>query len=378
MLVAALVALAVGLTFRTWGNPPQWKPDALFYEAQLLEVRGVPQAEALRRVFTGPLAAPRRQEEAEKRALAKPRVSDAAWVTYSAQFYRRRWVVPILAAAVEPLLGTNSLQIVSLMGVVLVGPLLYLLLRLRFGRAPSALAAAACVALPPLRYWGEMPQTDSFAVAMEALALLAAALALDRGRRWLPFFLLSMVLLAFTRDASGILLVGAAWVAFRIRTRLSYALVGCAAVTTAIPPLIFGAPLRVQLAYMFDNFYVPTDTSWRFILGQYPHGLRRVQIQDLDYLTSHPLTGLAAVGGLLALYVIRRRDPFLMLARAAGIACFGLVALQPNPTALRLELVFIPVIAVGLGLLLDVAIRHAPTVLAELGRRRRARPYASV
>jgi hypothetical protein len=301
-------------------------------------------------------------------------VSDPEWVSYSAQFYRRRWVVPILGAAIEPAFGTNSLQIVSLMGVVLVGPLLYFLLRRRFGRLPSALAAGACVSLPPLRYWGEMPQTDSFAVAMEALALLAAMLALDRGRRWLAFFLLSMFLLAFTRDASGIVLVAVAWVAWRLRTRLSYALVAGAAVTTAVPPLIFGAPLRVQLAYMFGNFYIPTDTSWSYILGEYPHGLRRVQIQDFDYLTtSHPLTGLAAAGGLLALYALRRRDPLVMLARAAGIACFVLVALQPNPTALRLELVFIPVIAVGLGLLLDTL---AQAAAARYGDRLRGRGKA--
>jgi hypothetical protein len=353
--ILALAGLAVALTFGRWGNPPQWKPDALFYEAQLLEVRGASQADALHRVFTGPLAAPRREDEASKPQV-KPRVSDPAWVTYSAQFYRRRWVVPVLAAAVEPVFGTDSLQIVSLVGVTLVGPFLYLLLRRRFGRVASVLAAGACVALPPLSYWGEMPQTDSFAVAMEALALLAAMLALDRGRRWLGFFALSMVLLAFTRDASGIVLVGMAWLAFRLRTRLSYALVALAAAATAAAPLAFGAPLRVQLAYMFDNFYIPDDTSWGYVLRQFPKGFRRVEIQDVHYLThQHPLTGLAVAGGLLALYGLRRRDPLVLLSRAAGLACLGLVALQPNPTALRLELVFIPVLAVGLALFLTTA-----------------------
>jgi hypothetical protein len=351
LAVLALVALAVALTFGRWGNPPQWKPDALFYEAQLLEIRGIPRAEALHRVFSGPLAAPRRREEAEKAPELKPRVSDPAWVEYSAQFYRRRWVVPILGAAIEPVFGTNSLQIVSLTGFALVGPLLYLLLRLRFTRLPSLLAAAACVVLPPLRYWAEMPQTDSFAVAMEALALLAAMLALERGRRWYPFFLASMFLLAFTRDASAIVLIALVWMAVRTRRRRSYALVAGAAVATAVPPLAFGAPLRVSLAYMFDNFYIPHDTSWGFVLGQYPKGFRRVEIQDVDYLTHHPFTGLAVVGGLVALYGLRRRDPLIMMARAAGVACLGLVALQPNPTGLRLELVFIPVLAVGLAML---------------------------
>ena len=56
--------LAVALTWSPWrSGPPQWKPDALFYQSQMEEVRGLGQAAALRKVFGGPLAAPRRATE---------------------------------------------------------------------------------------------------------------------------------------------------------------------------------------------------------------------------------------------------------------------------------------------------------------------------
>lgn len=115
-----LVLLAVSLTWGTWGHPPQWKPDALFFQAQLLEIRGADRQEALDEVFSGPLAEPRRIEELTK-PEAVPRITDPEWVEYSSQFYRRRWVFPILGAAIEPVFGTGSLQIVSLIGFVLVG-----------------------------------------------------------------------------------------------------------------------------------------------------------------------------------------------------------------------------------------------------------------
>jgi hypothetical protein len=365
--VAALVLLAIALTWGQWGSPSQWKPDALYYQVQLLEVRGVDHREAIRRVFGGPLAAPRVLEERTK-PEAIPRLTDPEWVDYSSQFYRRRWVVPVLGAAIEPVFGTDSLQLVSLAGFVLVGPLLYALLRRRFGLLPSLAAAAVCLALPPLRYWAEQPQTDSFAVAVEALALLLAALALDRGRRWLLPWALGILVLSFTRDASAIVVAAVAWVALRERTRRAVEVLATGVVAALPPLLLFGAPLRNALAYTFSDFTVPTDTSWSFILENYPKGLRRVQIHDLDYFLDHPLTALAAVAGIAAVYAIRRPgDPFFTLVRAAGAACLVYLALLPNYTALRLELVFLPVLAVGLALLADAALGFA-------SRRRQPRP----
>src|SRR5947209_14234155 len=99
--LALAVALAgIGFVAVHWSDHYQWKPDSLFYEAQLLRVRGTPKAEALRRVFTGPLAAPRVAEELRDTPPARRTVASPAWVRYSERFYDRRWLVPALGAAV--------------------------------------------------------------------------------------------------------------------------------------------------------------------------------------------------------------------------------------------------------------------------------------
>ena len=167
---------------RLVGHTTRWHPDSLFYEAQLLEVQGV---EARLRSTVSFGAARRRRLRV---------VHDPEWVEYNRDFYRRRWVVPALGAAVEPVFGTDSLQLVSLIGYVLIGPVLFLLLRRRFGALVSAAAALICIGLPSLRFWAAQPLTDSFAVALEALGLLAAVLVLDRGRRWLPLWLAAVLL----------------------------------------------------------------------------------------------------------------------------------------------------------------------------------------
>ena len=345
----ALLAVVIGLvavvvTAGSWGETTQWHPDSLFYQAQLLEVRGVDRETALARVLDGPLA-----------DGVSARVHDSEWVAYNGDFYRRRWVVPALGAAIEPVFGTDSLQVVSLVGYVLIGPLLFLLLRRRFGRLVSVLAALACIALPSLRFWSAQPLTDSFAVALEALGLLAAVLVLDRSSRWLMLWAATVLALGFTRDATVVLVVAAAWVAFTERTRRATWLL-VTGVAAALPaPLLFGAPLQRSLALVVSGFDVPDDTGWGFIVRHYPGALWRLLSSDGHSLTrATPVTGLVVVVALAALFVWRRRpDPYFAFVRAAAAGCALLLFLQPNPTGLRLELVFVPVLAVGLALAIE-------------------------
>jgi hypothetical protein len=343
-VIVGLVLLGVAGTWGHWGHPQRWQPDALFYETQMLELRGVDHSVALRRVFDGPLAAQTRAADAI--------VADGAWRAYSSRFYRRRWLAPALAAAVEPLFGTGSLQIVSLSAYLLIGPLLYLLLRRRFSLPVSGVAAAVCAALPSLRYWAEQPLSDVPAVAVETLALLAAALALERRRPWLLLWMASVAMLAFARDSTFVLVVAAAWVVLRRRTRRALALLAGGVLAALPAPLLFGAPLRTALAYTFSNSTIPTDTSWGFIARQYPHFLQRTASEDFQYLTRHtPLTGVVVVVALAGLLAFRRRgDWFPSLARAGAVGCLAYVLVLPNPTGLRLELVFVPVVGIGLAM----------------------------
>ena len=177
--------------------------------------------------------------------------------------------------------------------------MVFLLLRRRFGALVSAAVALVCIGLPSLRFWSAQPLTDSFAVALEALGLLAAVLVLDRGRRWLPLWFAAVLLLAFTRDATIVLVGAAAWVAVTQRSRRAVALLVTGVVAAMPAPLIFGAPLQRSLALVVSGFQVPEDTSWGYIVREYPGALWRVAGDDFDSLTrSTPLTGVLVVVAL--------------------------------------------------------------------------------
>lgn len=353
--LAVVVALA-GFAFCAvhWSHGYQWKPDSLFYEAQLLRVQGTPKNEALHRVFTGPLAAPRVSQELRDTPPARRTVASSAWVSYSERFYDRRWVVPALGAAVEPALGANALRSVSLAGYVLVGLFVYALLALRFRPWIAAAVSLGALALGPLRYWSLLPLTDSFGVALEAAALVTAVLALRRPRPWLAVFAAAMLALSFTRDATIIIVAGLAWIAVRSRTRTSLAVLGTGIAASLPAPLLFGAPAREILAYTLNQFQPPPNPSWGFIGSRYLDGEKGLVKDDLTYLVHHPYVGLYAIGGIVALYAIRRRgDVAGSLLRAGVVGAVVLLLLAPNFTALRLELPFIPIAAYGVALALE-------------------------
>jgi hypothetical protein len=118
-----LVGLALAFSWSHWSAVPRWTTDGLFYEAQTLEVTGTPAGLARQEVFSGPLG---------RSAIdGGTHIHDRRWIEFSAAFYRRRWVVPAMAAALRPLVGVRGLQTVSLLGYVLVGVFTYLLARLR-------------------------------------------------------------------------------------------------------------------------------------------------------------------------------------------------------------------------------------------------------
>src|SRR5205823_3701606 len=111
-----------------------WGTDSVFYEAQVLELEGADAAEARRQaiaVYAGAGAS-----EDELRPFRNER-----WVSESARNYRRRWAVPVAAAAASPIFGDRSLLLVSLAGYVATGIALFALLRRRFGQLPSMAAA---------------------------------------------------------------------------------------------------------------------------------------------------------------------------------------------------------------------------------------------
>ena len=348
----ALVALlAVGSAFAAhrWPSEPQWTTsDSLFYQADLLRVQGVEKKEALSRVFNGRLASALREAESDL-PVDRRKVSNPAWVAYSARFYERRWVVPVLAAAAEPKLGDKALAAVSLAGYALCGPLFFLLLRRRFGTAPSVIGALACLFLFPLRYWSGFPLTDSFGVALESAALLCGALVIEKGPRWLPLWMLALCMLGFTRDAGVIVLVGAMWLAIRGRTRTGGLLAVTGLLALLPAPFVFRAPLREHLAYVVNGYRIPSSASWSFVLDHYPHAIKEFLRRDVSYLVHHALTALIVVGGLALLAILARgRNSVDRFLRAAAVGAFAYLLLLPDYTGFRLELVVVPFVGLGI------------------------------
>ncbi len=297
------------------------------------------------------------------------RVLNPAWQDYSAQFYERRWLVPGLAIAVGAVTGEGvptALKTVSMLGYALIGAVLFLFLRRRFGVAVSILGALACMLLPPLYRWSFGQFVDSWGVLLESLGLLALVVVSDRGLRWLPLWIGAMLALSVTRDATMILGIAAVWLAVatlrrdRITLRRNAWLLGSGALAALPALLLGGAPVRENLAYILAGYNVPTDTSWGHIAAGYPGQLWATIHGNLTYPLERGTAGLLLYGvvavclaAILLVALWRARgDAFWLTAHGAILGCVILLLVANNPQGYRLELVFVPVIAAGFALAL--------------------------
>jgi hypothetical protein len=374
-----LVALAVGLfaalvMASNWTAPTFWESDGLFYEAQKQEVEGVPRWQALHSVFASDLASQLKEAESDEPPRLR-RIGNPAWVNYSSRFYRRRWAIPVAAAAVDPLFGTDSLKRIASLGFVAAAVLLYLLLRRRFGMLISSGVAVGCLLLPPLRHAGTEPSTDSWGLALLCAGLICASLTVDRGRRWLIPWVATIVVLSFTRDLTIVLVAAAAWLAFRQRTRTAVALLGSGVLASIPAPLVAGAPFRENLAYVIADYRVPHDTSWGFLLGRYPGRLVDVIGEDLAYpfkfAIPYPmvLALLLILAGFVALVVLPGRgDSFVTLMRGAFVGGVLTIVFSINFTNWRLELALLPAAAVGVAMLAQLLLAAIPPGRADFLR----------
>ena len=113
---------------------------------------------------------------------------------------------------------------------------------------------------------------------------------------------------------------------------------------------------------MFSRFNVPADTSWSFILGRLPSQLSIQAHSEALYFVHHPATALVYVGGFAALYLswMPAAERYFSFHRAAGIGAAGLIFLLPQYSDFRLELVLLPVAAVGLARATERALLFRP------------------
>jgi hypothetical protein len=379
VLVGAVVAVIAVPGFVKLDEP---NSDGLFYEVQRLQVEGHDEAEATHIVFDGAIARQTAEIEDEP---DEPRVLDPAWVEYSKRFYRRRWLVPALAAGLAPVVGEQpgrALRVASLIGYVLLAPVLFLLLRRRFPPALSALLALACTLAPPVYKWSLGMRVDSWGLMLETLCLLAVVLVKDLGRRWLLLWVAAVAALSITRDATAILIPAVAWLLFVERrddeaVRTNLALLG-SGIAAALPAFVLGGtPVRDNLAYVIAGYNIPDDSSWSYVASGYLDQLWRTISTDLTYpVDFNPLVGavlylgLALAAAALVALALRpsRGDPYFSLMKAAIPGSVVLLLLANNPQAYRLELVLVPMAAVGLAVLARrVLTARAPATLANTG-----------
>src|SRR6266540_6648190 len=110
-LAAGLAALACLAVWPAFSDPVEWTPDALYYQARVLEIRGADHDAAFKRTFQGPISADLRARDPKK-------TGNPTWVKYNEPFYERRVAVPLAGAAVYPLAGERSLLYISLAGYI--------------------------------------------------------------------------------------------------------------------------------------------------------------------------------------------------------------------------------------------------------------------
>jgi hypothetical protein len=351
-LAGVLALLACASVWSTARKPVVWTPDALFYEARMLEIRGVDHDKAMAQTFRGPLSA-------ELRARDPHKTGDPAWVAYNEQFYQRRVALPLVGAGLYPLTGDRSLLYLSLAGYVAAVLALFGFLLLRFRVWLAAGVAAAAALLPPLVNHSSYPLTDSWGLALEIVAFGAAFLTLKRGLRWLPLWILTLGILGFTRDSAFVPVLAAGWLALRERKRIPVALFlgGLAAVLPA--SLLFASPVREVMALAVNHSEPSSDTSWWFIARHYPGSLIDLLRANVGFLRRGEwYTALFFFGGVASLFAFWRRRPTVSIRLLVAGVILGLAYVLSVPvfSAFRLELVFVPMAAYGLALAAEYAL----------------------
>jgi hypothetical protein len=343
-VLAVIALLAVGGSL---SGTPRWSPDGLFYQARVYEIRdGLSQPEALRKAFQGPLGAELRVRDPE-------RSGSPQWVAYNARFYERRQTVPLVAAAIEPIAGERAILDVSLAGyVVAVLAVFWLLVLLRFRLVAAAAATLATIFLPALTFHSGFPLTDSWGLALEIAAFGAAILVLQRGPRWLIAWAAAILLLSLTRDSMWIpvLAAGVLAVLRRSRPTIQLAATGVAAALPAV--LAIQVPMRELLAQMTNGLMPAPDTSWSEIIGRYPSAIVDLLQADGGFVRDGAwYSALYLLAGLALLFVLargRRAGAAATLLKAGALIGAAYVVAVPVFSAFRLELVLVPMAAVGL------------------------------
>jgi hypothetical protein len=356
LVATALVATSLLAVGGTLTGPPHWTPDGLFYQARSLELRGIDRDVALQRTFHG---AP----GAQLRRIDPQRSGDPEWVRYNTQFYERRVTVPLVAAALEPVAGDRAILDLSLAGYVAAILAIFGLLLLRFRLPIAAAITLATVFLPALTQHSSYPLTDSWGLALETAAFAFGILAIERRPRWVIAWAVAILALSFTRDSTWIPITAAAWLTFRQRSRVSLWLLGTGLAAAVPVVLLFPLPTRELFAQMLNGAQPDPGASWGSIVERYPGAIIDLLHADGGYVRDGAWYSAAYLaGGLLLMFLLTRRSPrggAVTLLKAGALASVAYVLAVPTFSALRLDLVCVPMAAWGFALAVEWLAAHA-------------------
>jgi hypothetical protein len=365
LIVCAVTVLAI-----KWAGEVIWSPDALFYQSRVEQIRGASKDEALHKVWDGPLAAGFRADDS-LRVRADQALADPRWIPESYKLYARRWTVPVLAAAVYPIFGVNSLEAVNIFGTLVFAVALFLLLRLRFDPLASFIGVAAVLAWPDLR-WAFLPLSDAWGLAMLTVTFLIGIKALDSwSRGWLVAWIAAIVVLSVTRELTPIAVfaAGAVAVVYGLRRLPEWrrpALLAVTGVLGTLPAqfLFQGKSLNWGFAYAFSGNRIPSDSSWSFVFDHYWSALETGTHQSIDYLFAAnpvylesawplwPFTIPLFIGLIMVLAASSSSpgDPYLTFMRGAFVGEALILLIAPTFQDLRYEYPLLPISAVGIAL----------------------------
>lgn len=364
VVALVLIVCAVAVLALKWADEVIWSPDALFYQSRVQQIRGASKEQALHKVWDGPLSAGFRADDAQ-RAKVDQALADPRWIPESYKLYARRWTTPLLAAAVYPIFGVNSLEAVNIFGTLVFAVALFVLLRLRFDPLASFIGLAAVLAWPDLR-WAFLPLSDAWGLAMVTVTFLIAIKALDGwSRGWLLAWVAAMFVLSVSRELTPIPVLGAAAVAIVYRWKEPAILAGTGILATLPAQLFFpGQSLSWAFAYGFSGNRIPTDSSWSFVIDHYWTTLETGTRQSIDYLFAAnpvylesawplwPFTIPLFIGLLIMLAASSASpgDPYLPFIRGAFVGEILILLIAPTFQDLRYEYPLLPMSAVGIAL----------------------------
>lgn len=352
LAVTALILIAALSMAKHWTGTISWETDALFYQSTTQTLEGQDAQAARQEVFGGPLSDYERRIEREN-PDEPHRVSNQAWVEYSAPFYARRLLLPAVAAAISPVFGLRSLQDLSLLAFCLIPGLLFLLLRRKLTFNLSFIVSLAVILWPPLRDWSVFPLSDSSGLALLLAALLCGALTFEKDRRWMWPWAACVLALGFTRDLAFMPVVAALCLLVVRRDRFTAKFFGLG-VLAAIPPLLFhGLSQSESLTYVYAEHTIPKDISWGAAISGYPGNFGHMIGRYADYATANPQILLILLAGLVAAFALtpRARDAFTVLLWSTFPAYLLMMAIGPAFSAFRYELVLVPLMMFGYGLI---------------------------